>query len=67
VRGGGSNPLSTKWCNEDGVEPEKPYSGILNLRMKPELHRRAAIRAKKNGVSLNRFIEKAIEDELLKD
>ena len=24
------------WCEEDGVEPEKPYSGRFNLHLPPE-------------------------------
>jgi predicted HicB family RNase H-like nuclease len=53
------------WCKEDGVEPEKPYSGKFNVRLSPELHRQIAILAKKRKVSLNSFVEKAITDEIL--
>ena len=28
-------------CREDGVEPKKPFSGTLNLRLGPDLHQRA--------------------------
>jgi len=52
------------WCKEDGVEPEKPYSGRFNVRVDPSVHQRAAIAAKKQGVSLNRFVEKSVEYEL---
>ncbi|MCL2070481.1 MAG: type II toxin-antitoxin system HicB family antitoxin [Treponema sp.] len=52
------------WCKEDGVEPEKPYSGKFNVRLSPELHRQIAILAKKRKVSLNSFVEKAICDEI---
>ena len=52
------------WCKEDGIAPEKPYSGKFNVRFRPDLHRRAAIGAKKLGLSLNGFIEKSVEDEL---
>lgn len=52
------------WCAADGVEPEKPYSGKFNVRLSPQLHRRAAIGAKRSGLSLNAFVEKALEDEL---
>ena len=52
------------WCAEDGAEPEKPYSGRFNLRLSPELHREAAINARKMNMSINRFVEKAIEDEI---
>jgi predicted HicB family RNase H-like nuclease len=31
------------WCKEEGVSPEKPYSGNFNIRLSPELHRRTAI------------------------
>lgn len=53
-----------QWCKEDGIEPEKPYSGKFNVRFTPELHRRAAIAAKLLGISLNAFLEKSVEDEL---
>jgi len=52
------------WCKEDGVEPEKPYSGKFNVRLSPELHRQAAILAKKNHISLNSFVEKALNDKI---
>ena len=45
------------WCAERGVEPEKPYSGTLSLRIAPDLHRRVAEKAALAGESVNRFIE----------
>lgn len=54
-----------QWCREEGVTPEKPYSGKFNLRISPELHRKIAIAANKNKISLNKFVEKALMDELL--
>ena len=53
------------WCKEEGVEPEKPYSGKFNVRLSPELHRKIAILAKKKRVSLNSFVEKAITDQIV--
>lgn len=52
------------WCKEDGVEPEKPYSGTMSLRVGPELHRAAAIRSSAEKVSLNAWIVRVIECEL---
>jgi predicted HicB family RNase H-like nuclease len=52
------------WCEEDGTEPEKPYSGKFNVHLSPVLHRQIAILAKKRRVSLNSFVEKAITDEI---
>ena len=53
-----------KWCEEDGIEPEKPYSGKFNVRFTPELHQQAATSAKLLGMSLNSFVEKSVKDEL---
>ncbi|MCR4762560.1 MAG: type II toxin-antitoxin system HicB family antitoxin [Lachnospiraceae bacterium] len=53
-----------EWCKEDGIDPEKPYSGRLNVRLRPDTHRKAATKAKILGLSLNSFIEKAVEAEL---
>jgi predicted HicB family RNase H-like nuclease len=53
-----------KWCKEEGTSPEKPYSGKFNLRISPELHREIAIASTKMNVSLNKFVEKALIDEL---
>ena len=50
------------WRRERGVEPEKPYSGTLSLRISPELHRRIAERAAKAGESINRFIVERLEE-----
>jgi len=43
--------------------PEKPFSGKFVVRTSPELHSRAVVAAKRMGLSLNKYIEKAIEDE----
>ena len=53
-----------EWCLEEGVSPEKPYSGKFNLRLSPELHKEVAITAKKMKMSINKFVEKAVVDEL---
>jgi len=52
------------WCEEDGVSPEKPYSGKFNLRLSPELHKEIAVTARKMKISINKFVEKAVVDEL---
>lgn len=48
-------------CAEDGVEPEKPYSGRFNVRLDPDLHRRAALCAAREHKSLNDWVSEAIE------
>jgi predicted HicB family RNase H-like nuclease len=42
-------------CREEGVEPEKPVSGKLMLRVPPEIHRAALVAAQARGKSLNQW------------
>jgi predicted HicB family RNase H-like nuclease len=49
------------FCEERGAAPEKPYSGNFLVRVDPGLHRKAAIRAAAEGMSLNAWIAKRIE------
>lgn len=50
-------------CRERGVEPEKPYSGRFNVRLSPELHRKAALAAARAGKSLNALVSDALAKE----
>jgi predicted HicB family RNase H-like nuclease len=47
-------------CTELGREPQKAYSGTFNVRVGPELHKRAAVEASKKGMRLNEFVKIAI-------
>lgn len=49
------------FCAERGETPEKPLSGRFNLRISPELHARTVARARSEGLSLNAFVERALE------
>jgi predicted HicB family RNase H-like nuclease len=51
-----------EWCRSEGEEPEKPYSGTLSIRIPPDLHRRVATLAARNGKSINATIADALED-----
>ncbi|MBF0456797.1 MAG: type II toxin-antitoxin system HicB family antitoxin [Nitrospirae bacterium] len=51
-------------CKEVGKEPGKSYKGSFNVRINPDLHKKAAMKAKIMGVSLNQFVLMAIEKEL---
>ena len=51
-------------CERRGIEPDKEYKGSFNIRISPALHREAAIKAEEAGISLNQFIQQAIEDSL---
>jgi predicted HicB family RNase H-like nuclease len=50
-----------EYCEETGQEPDRPFNGKILLRTDPELHRKAALRAAVEGVSLNRWISQQIE------
>ena len=52
------------FCEERGRAPAKPYSGRLNLRMPPDMHRRLAVDAERRGKSLNDRILEALERDL---
>ena len=52
------------FCARKGIAPQKSYTGVFNVRIDSDLHRRAAIAAKKNGRSLNAFVKRAIEQNL---
>jgi predicted HicB family RNase H-like nuclease len=49
------------WCKAEGKEPEKPYSGTLSLRIAPDLHRRVAALAAREGKSINAVIGDVLE------
>ena len=51
-------------CKQDGIEPKKPYSGKLVLRMSSDLHERVAYAAASEGSTINDFINRAITREL---
>ena len=48
------------WCAEDGVQPRKPFSGKLNVRLGSELHGVVAESAAADGMSINSWIVQAL-------
>lgn len=52
------------WCKEDGVEPQRPFSGKLNLQLGTDLHRRVAVSAARNGLSINSWIKETLAREV---
>lgn len=45
-------------------EPDTPFKGVFNVRLDPELHRRVAEMAMEEDLSLNAFVNKALEKEV---
>lgn len=52
-------------CNQIDKNPHKSYKGSFNIRINPELHKRAALKSIELGISLNQFVEKAISKFIL--
>ena len=51
-------------CLQVGKEPQKPFKGLFNVRIKPELHRAAVKKATYEVTSLNDVVSKALEKYL---
>ena len=49
-------------CKTHGINPEKPASGKLLLRVPPELHAAALVRAQSLGKSLNQWATEVLID-----
>lgn len=52
------------YCEEEGIQPHKSYSGLLNVRLTPEIHSRIAMLAQRAGISINAFIKQALEKQI---
>ncbi|TGK83135.1 type II toxin-antitoxin system HicB family antitoxin [Leptospira noumeaensis] len=51
-------------CIKAKKDPEKSFKGSFNVRIPSELHRRAYRKSLIEGISLNQFVQKAIEKEI---
>ena len=49
------------WCAARGKPPERPYSGHFTVRLPPELHRRIATAAARDGKSVNSFVSETLD------
>ena len=52
-------------CELNSKEPQKAYKGSFNIRISPQLHKKAAQEATIRGISLNQFIENVIEEKVM--
>ena len=53
-----------KDCEAENIPVEKSYRGNFNVRLSPDLHRKAAISARVRGITLNTFVKESIENRL---
>ena len=52
------------FCKKNGNPILKSLMGSFNIRIKPDLHQKAAIVALKKNISLNQLVQEAIEKEV---
>jgi predicted HicB family RNase H-like nuclease len=51
-------------CRTTGKDLARSYQGTFNVRISPELHKRAVRKSISEGISLNRLVRRALEREL---
>lgn len=56
-----------EFCAENGKEPQQQYKGSFNVRITADLHRKASLGASAKNISLNNYVEQAIEMQVAKD
>lgn len=49
-------------CAEEGIEPFKRHSGKFVLRLDPSIHQAATAASKAEGLSLNQWVAKLIQE-----
>jgi predicted HicB family RNase H-like nuclease len=54
-------------CSRYNKKPEKAYKGCFNVRISPELHKKAALKASLMEISLNQYTEIAIQKSVNED
>ena len=52
------------FCQDEGIEPDKSYTGVLNVRLTPAIHRQIAMLALQAGLSINAYIKDALEEKV---
>lgn len=52
------------YCESEGIVPDKSYSGMLNVRLTPLIHRQIALMAIRSGMTINAFIKKTLEEKV---
>lgn len=52
------------YCEDEGIAPDKSYSGMLNVRLTPAIHRQIALLSVQAGVTINAYIKKTLEEKI---
>jgi len=54
-------------CRDNNKNNEKSYKGSFNVRIPSEIHKKAKRLAIMKGVSLNQFVQHAVEEEVMRE
>lgn len=49
-------------CQEEGIHPEVPYCGKIEIQIAPELHKKVADAASSRQMSIDSYVENIIEE-----
>ena len=52
-------------CANSGKLPQRPFKGQFNVRIAPDLHQTAVLRAEAEGTSLNNVVVRALKNYLI--
>lgn len=52
-------------CEKTGRNSKRSFKGSFNVRIDPKLHELAFIKATKEGISINQFVQKTLKKELM--
>ena len=52
------------YCKDEGIEPDKSYTGVLNVRLTPTVHRQIAMLARQAVLTLNAYIKETLEEKI---
>ena len=51
-----------EFCREQGITPEKPFSGKFTIQMSPEMHCKLALNAERLHLDFDAYLQKILED-----
>lgn len=51
-------------CAKIGKTPDREFKGTFNVRISPEMHKKAALEAARQKITLNQFVTRAISQSL---
>lgn len=52
-------------CQKLNREPQKTFKGVFNVRLEPSLHKKIYKEALRAGVSLNAFVNQALQNKVI--